>query len=307
MQLTHLKYLHAVCKYGSMNRAAKELFVSQPTLSKAIQTLEKEIGGPLLNRNSSGIELTYLGKVVLQDIQSILAYVDNWNLIASSESQYTPITIFISGSAPRFDFVHSIVNIRKLHPELDIRVSYTVAGANRFPDSIPSPRIVIQYNVPSDIDTALEYAKSHNFELAIIQHDEFALFINSNHELAKSGNITIDMLNNCNIMVHQDPMGFPYSDILVDANCNAKIQMWEEDILMLNLMLDESVLSLRPLNTALHNPYIDSGSIQTRKISGCSMPVHLCSYYPNSDRINLSEQIFINSIKESFPEFIVVQ
>ena len=44
MTLTQLKYAITVSEAGSMNQAAKELFISQPSLSLAIRDLEEEIG-----------------------------------------------------------------------------------------------------------------------------------------------------------------------------------------------------------------------------------------------------------------------
>ena len=44
MTLTQLKYAITVSEAGSMNQAAKELFISQPSLSLAIRYLEEEIG-----------------------------------------------------------------------------------------------------------------------------------------------------------------------------------------------------------------------------------------------------------------------
>lgn len=50
-----------VLEEGSLNRAAKRLGIAQPTLSRQIQSLEQEIGGPLFERNASGMLPTDLG------------------------------------------------------------------------------------------------------------------------------------------------------------------------------------------------------------------------------------------------------
>ena len=66
MNLNHLVYLQAINKYGSMNKAAKALFVTQPTLTKAIQSMEKEFGCPVIQRTATGIALNDFGKIILQ-------------------------------------------------------------------------------------------------------------------------------------------------------------------------------------------------------------------------------------------------
>ena len=44
MTLTQLKYIITVADAGSMNLAARELYISQPSLSQAVKELEKEMG-----------------------------------------------------------------------------------------------------------------------------------------------------------------------------------------------------------------------------------------------------------------------
>ena len=58
MTLQQLKYAIAVAESGSMNEAARKLFVSQPSLSSAIRELEKELGFNLFVRSNHGILIT---------------------------------------------------------------------------------------------------------------------------------------------------------------------------------------------------------------------------------------------------------
>ena len=58
MNVIYLKYAVAVAKAGSLNKAAEELFVAQPNLSRAIKELEKELGTVIFERTSKGISLT---------------------------------------------------------------------------------------------------------------------------------------------------------------------------------------------------------------------------------------------------------
>ncbi|MEG0963443.1 MAG: LysR family transcriptional regulator [Lachnospiraceae bacterium] len=57
MTLQQLKYAITVADNNSINEAAKELFISQPTLSNAIKELEKEIGITIFMRNNKGISI----------------------------------------------------------------------------------------------------------------------------------------------------------------------------------------------------------------------------------------------------------
>lgn len=58
----------SICQTGSMNRAAEALYISQPALKKRIDTLESELGVPLLSRTSEGCVPTQAGRVFLEGI-----------------------------------------------------------------------------------------------------------------------------------------------------------------------------------------------------------------------------------------------
>ena len=58
MTLQQLKYILAISETGSMNKAAEQLYVSQPSLTSSVQELEKEIGIKIFNRSGRGVTLT---------------------------------------------------------------------------------------------------------------------------------------------------------------------------------------------------------------------------------------------------------
>ena len=58
MTLTQLRYALTVANAKSMNEAAKQLFISQPSLSAAIRDLEEEIGIEVFRRSNKGAYLT---------------------------------------------------------------------------------------------------------------------------------------------------------------------------------------------------------------------------------------------------------
>lgn len=58
MTIQFLKYVVAVMENGSITEAAKQLHISQPSLSAAVKEVEKEVGFALFTRSRSGIALT---------------------------------------------------------------------------------------------------------------------------------------------------------------------------------------------------------------------------------------------------------
>ena len=64
--LSQYKIFFEVAKAGNISRAAKELYISQPAISKAIGKLEDSLGLPLFTRSSRGVQLTAEGEVLFQ-------------------------------------------------------------------------------------------------------------------------------------------------------------------------------------------------------------------------------------------------
>src|SRR3954469_24174762 len=66
LKLRELNILLAVAQAGSMAKAAKELAISQPAVSKAIAEMEHTLGVPLFDRSQQGIEPTQYGRALLR-------------------------------------------------------------------------------------------------------------------------------------------------------------------------------------------------------------------------------------------------
>ena len=74
MNIQDIEYISAVAAEGSVNKAAKKLFVAQPSLSKCIRRVEQEYGVTLFGRNrGSLLELTAEGQCFLDMAQEMLS------------------------------------------------------------------------------------------------------------------------------------------------------------------------------------------------------------------------------------------
>lgn len=122
MDLTQLKYFQAVARTGNITRAAAELYVTQPNLSKSITRLEEELQVPLFERRKGKIELNDYGRVFLSSVDiafsELNSGVQNIQRMYAA-SQYVlalgcNIRSYLADNLPRFSVAHPEIGIRQL-------------------------------------------------------------------------------------------------------------------------------------------------------------------------------------------------
>jgi LysR family transcriptional regulator, hca operon transcriptional activator len=126
MELRHLRYFIAVADAGSLTVAAEQkLHTSQPSLSRQIRDLEREVGVPLINRSAHGIELTAAGKAFLDHARMALLQADAAKEAALRAAQPAKPTFalgFLSGA--EIGLLPEVNRIlRDEFPGIDIRLS----------------------------------------------------------------------------------------------------------------------------------------------------------------------------------------
>lgn len=102
MNVLHMKYAVEIARIGSINKAAEELYVAQPNLSRAIKELEADLGITVFDRTSRGMVLTAEGEEFIQYAKKVLNQIDE---IEKLYKTGTPIKRRFSISVPRASYI----------------------------------------------------------------------------------------------------------------------------------------------------------------------------------------------------------
>lgn len=111
MTLVQLKYVITVAGQNSLNDAAKVLFISQPSLSAAIRSLEKEIGFDIFIRSKNGITVTIKGTEFIGYAKSVM---EQYELLSAKYISQTDVKKTFSVSMQHYTFaVNAFVELVK--------------------------------------------------------------------------------------------------------------------------------------------------------------------------------------------------
>jgi DNA-binding transcriptional LysR family regulator len=134
VKLRDLNVLLAVVQWRSMARAAEQLAVSQPVVSKAISDLERTLGVPLLDRSRRGIEPTPFGQALLS--RGAVVFDELRQAVKELESLADPtlgeVRIAAAGAMIGSLLPSVIARVYRRHPKFIIHVKETLAGATLY-------------------------------------------------------------------------------------------------------------------------------------------------------------------------------
>ncbi|MEW6375964.1 MAG: LysR substrate-binding domain-containing protein [Thermodesulfobacteriota bacterium] len=168
---------HEVAKFRSFSRAAEELFISQPAVSKHIRELEQKIGLGLIRRGRGGFDLTEAGEILFKHTHKISSHLlEIENALGNLRKDH-----------------HGILKIGTTESYSKCLMPKLLSG---FQTSHPSIKIALEVGNSEEIEKSLlDYKNdlgligvvkaSSKFELVPFLREELVLIVSPNHPLGK--------------------------------------------------------------------------------------------------------------------------
>ncbi len=150
MQLNQLRSVIKISECGSFSAAAKELFISQPSLSQQIIKLETELGVKLFERNASRLHLTEAGNCFVQDAKMVLQYFDGIqeNMSAYRVTQKDVLHIGLMRSLQHRHLVHRLREVKEGFPKVSMDIHYQDSATLR--GMLASRQLDAAFLLPAD-------------------------------------------------------------------------------------------------------------------------------------------------------------
>ncbi|KXH87027.1 LysR family transcriptional regulator [Sporosarcina sp. HYO08] len=182
MDIRSLKYFYAVAKSRQFTQAAKELHISQPSLSNTIKALEQEIGCQLFERSTKRLTLTEPGQILykhadhmLTQFEKIFKEMNDVKNVGNGKMSIGMIESY------RYFIAHMISLFKKEYPNVSMKVREL------------GPKDIEQYLKNYDIHLGITSIANHEngFEYIPIFQEEYVLITPLNHHFKNNSNINI--------------------------------------------------------------------------------------------------------------------
>ena len=227
--LQQLRILKAIASEKSFTRAADILFVSQPSLSKQIKTLENRLNISLINRENNTVSLTEAGKLFLDYAERILALCEE-SCRALNELKTGDrgnLTVGASQTIGTYLMPRVLALFAQNYPQINIKVQ------------VDSTRIIAKNVLDKEIDIAIVGGNvpeelQKNLKIEDFVNDELILIIPKSHPFAVRKKISKEDLYHLNF---------------ITLNSNSTIRKLIDNILIQNKIRTKQFHIIMQLNS----------------------------------------------------------
>ena len=227
--LQQLRILKAVATERNFTKAADLLYISQPSLSKQIKTLEKNLDTILINRERNRISLTESGNLLLQYSERILALCEEScrALIDLKNGDRGNLTVGASQTIGTYLMPRILALFAQNYPQIDLKVQ------------VNSTRIIAKNVIDREIDIAVVGGEisddlKKNLTIQPFVYDELSLIISNSHPFAKKKKINKEDL---------------YCLDFITLNSNSTIKKFIDTILSQNQIETKQLRTILQLNS----------------------------------------------------------
>ena len=178
MDFPQLEAFLEAASRGSFRRAADALYLSQPSVSARVQTLEDEVGVALFHRTARGVRLTEMGQVFLPFAQRSMETLRRGREVLESVRQVSAGILNMATARVIGTYVlpETLQKFQRLYPETNLHIK--VGGSSD----------VLQMVVDEEVQLGLARFMQHPDVDALHLYDEEAvLVVHPDHPFAKTG------------------------------------------------------------------------------------------------------------------------
>lgn len=225
METRILNYFLVIARLGTISAAARELHISQPTLSRQIQQLEMQLGVPLFKREQRQMILTTAGRTYRQRVQQVLTQLNQANLEVALQGNDLAgeVRVGCVESAASNFIAKQVAEFHHHYPN----VSFSLYDADGEEIKERLDQGLLDLGIVSAPISTIKY---HTQQLPVIDH--WGLLVRKDSPLAKRPALKVVDLQNL-------PLIIPHRSLIID-----EIKNWlQRPLVHLNIIAETNLLA----------------------------------------------------------------
>ncbi|GMG68676.1 LysR family transcriptional regulator [Tetragenococcus halophilus] len=239
MRIQQLEYLEKIVETGSINEAAKQLFISQPSLSQAMKEMEKEYKIQLFYRTKLGITLTNEGREFINYSRGIL---DQVNLLDERFGKTTTRKHIFSVSGQHYAFVvHAFVELVKKIGQDEYQFTLRETQTQNVLDDIQTFKSELGIIYLNDFNQTVlkRLIAEKNLEFIPLFEAKPHVFVGRENPLTKKKSITLEDLEDYPYLSYEqgDTNSFYFSEEILSTLQSKKHIQISDRATIFNLMV----------------------------------------------------------------------
>lgn len=286
---------NAVARTGNISRASKELFISQPAISKAIKKLEDNLGTRLFIRNSRGVFLSEEGQILYEHTKNAFQEIEEGEayLKKRNELEIGHVRLGVSTTLCRFILLPYLKSFVKKHPHIKITIDChpTLDTLNRMEKG--------------QIDVGLIVNTKNNRHLTMYSIGEITdAFVATetylNHLREREGTDQIDYFRTGNIMLmDQENMTRQHIDRYLNANGIIPKQILEVNSMDLLIEFAKIGLGIAGVTKNFVEEELKNGKLKEIPLTTPIPGREICFAYDSRIELSRGAKTFLEYIKQA--------
>jgi DNA-binding transcriptional LysR family regulator len=249
IEMRHIRAFLTVAHTLNFSRAADELYMTQPAMSRIIQELERELGAALFLRDKRYVRLTEVGVALLPMAQTAIDHFDAWLRHAAAVTSGHGGSLRLAFFGPSFRNYRrtskALRDFRAQYPDVDVEIA-ELSSHPELLAALRSRRVEVIFG--------REVYSVEDVLCRILRFEPLVCAMSSTHRLAKRARISLKELQSEHVLTPRSRLG-PCVDVLLDAARHAGVHIdtkreFNQLLSVFSAIEDDGVIAVMP-ETAL--------------------------------------------------------
>lgn len=298
MDFRQLNYIVTISEHKNITKAAKELYISQSSLSHFLAKTEEELDIKLFDRNTNPISLTYAGERYVETAREILKLSNNLKKEFSDIKQCKKGKIVIGVSQGRGAFMLPLIlkEYRKEYPKLEIRT--LESNTSELKESLMKGLIDLIIMPEEELDLNIEKELIYEEELLLISSKDY---IKDFCGISNKEKISLNKVKDLPFILLKKGHGIrtKCDSIFIKENINPKIVFeTTSNTMALRLASIGEGVSIVPKRSIVSNSVVKD--LDVYQIDGDSVKWNIIVAYRKDVYLSKIQREFIDTTKDVF-------